>query len=62
MQFMLAQIRFSAYAYDVGTCLRGFMTSAASKAEHFVTIGYAFPKIETEHCVKVLQECFSLSK
>ena len=51
MWFMLAQIRFSAHAVHVGTCLRGFMTPATSKMEHFVTIGNGFPKIETEDCV-----------
>ena len=54
MQFMLAQIRFSTHAVHVGTCLRGFMTLATSKTEHFMTIGNAFPKIETKHCVKIL--------
>ena len=62
MQFMLTQIRFSAHAVHVGTCLRDFMTPATSKTEHFVTIGNAFLKTETEHCIKVLHECFPLSK
>ena len=60
MQFMLAQTRFSAHAVYMGTCLKGFMAPATSKTEHFVTIGNAFPKIETEHCVKILHECFPL--
>ena len=62
MQFMLAQIRFSARAFHVDACLRGFMTPATSKTEDFVTICTTFPKIETEHCVKILHECFPLSK
>ena len=59
---MLAHIRFSALAAHVGTCLRAFMTPATFKTEDFVTICNAFPKIETEHYVKILHECFPLSK
>ena len=53
---------FSAHAVHVGTCVRGFMTPATSKAKHFVTIGNDFPKIDTKNCVKILHECFPLSK
>ena len=38
------------------------MTPETSKTEDFVTIGNAFLKIETEDCIKVLHECFPLSK
>ena len=38
------------------------MTPATSKTEHFVTIGNAFPKIETEHCVKILHVFLFQSK
>ena len=38
------------------------MTPATSETEHFVTIGNAFPKIETEHCVEILHVFLFQSK